>query len=393
MNPVKPVIQHHPMHRVYQLLRNNKRSGPFTLEELQTNSLQPHDLIWVDGKSAGWQYPSEINELKKLVEASKEELSPVKEKCYSKDTSSSTANISTGSKRSGIFVSLPGMVRKVDQPVSPPVQEDRREAFEKKAEALFNSVQLFAQQENKTVDEEITESEVKYTKSLQELKYEYASWIHQQKNKNSNWKNKKWMVAACFLVIGIVAFVFAYRSDKVDSLAFQSGPSYPNDELVTPAIEDENRINIINTTEKAKPVKSPVRKTRTNSFEKQKRSEKKPDVVPTAKKEEIHQEKNKIPLPQLVKINGSYKPIGNGVAKPRVTVRNNSMETLSVVAVNIVYYKADGSPAGKEILYFNQLSPNESMTLKAPANPVAEEVKFKLGLISSKEGGIYYALQ
>ena len=69
------------------------------------------------------------------------------------------------------------------------------------------------------------------------------------------------------------------------------------------------------------------------------------------------------------------------------------METLSVVAVNIVYYKADGSPAGKEILYFNQLSPNESMTLTAPANPVAEEVKFKLGLISSKEGGIYYALQ
>ena len=48
----------------YRLLRSNKESGPFTQDELIAMGFKPYDLIWVDGKSAGWRYPSEIPELK-----------------------------------------------------------------------------------------------------------------------------------------------------------------------------------------------------------------------------------------------------------------------------------------------------------------------------------------
>lgn len=48
----------------YLLLRNNKETGPFSLEELLKMGLKPYDLVWIPGKSAAWRYPSEIDELK-----------------------------------------------------------------------------------------------------------------------------------------------------------------------------------------------------------------------------------------------------------------------------------------------------------------------------------------
>jgi hypothetical protein len=47
----------------YLLLRDNKQSGPFLLDELRTNGLKPYDLVWIEGKSAAWRYPSEIEEM------------------------------------------------------------------------------------------------------------------------------------------------------------------------------------------------------------------------------------------------------------------------------------------------------------------------------------------
>src|ERR1700722_14195043 len=51
----------------YLLLRNNKESGPFTIEEIKGMTLKPYDLLWVIGKSAAWRYPGEINELKSFA--------------------------------------------------------------------------------------------------------------------------------------------------------------------------------------------------------------------------------------------------------------------------------------------------------------------------------------
>src|ERR1043165_924598 len=48
----------------YLLLRNNKQAGPYTLDEIRAMSLKAYDLVWVEGKSAAWRYPGEIEELK-----------------------------------------------------------------------------------------------------------------------------------------------------------------------------------------------------------------------------------------------------------------------------------------------------------------------------------------
>ena len=57
----------------YRLLRSNKESGPYALTDLVALGLKPYDLVWVDGRSAAWRYPSEITELKDYAPAVEEQ--------------------------------------------------------------------------------------------------------------------------------------------------------------------------------------------------------------------------------------------------------------------------------------------------------------------------------
>ncbi|HEY4154311.1 MAG TPA: DUF4339 domain-containing protein [Puia sp.] len=57
----------------YLLLRNNKESGPYTIDELKRMSLKPFDLVWIEGKSAAWRYPGEIPEFSSFAPAAPEQ--------------------------------------------------------------------------------------------------------------------------------------------------------------------------------------------------------------------------------------------------------------------------------------------------------------------------------
>ena len=62
----------------YLLLRENRQSGPYSLEKLAKVGLQPSDLVWIQGQSEGWVYASEIDELSGLLaKTSEEKTSPI----------------------------------------------------------------------------------------------------------------------------------------------------------------------------------------------------------------------------------------------------------------------------------------------------------------------------
>lgn len=48
--------------KTYQLLRNNKQMGYYTKTCLLQIGLQPLDLLWIEGESVTWKYPSELEE-------------------------------------------------------------------------------------------------------------------------------------------------------------------------------------------------------------------------------------------------------------------------------------------------------------------------------------------
>jgi hypothetical protein len=59
--------------KMYLLLRNNKQSGPYTFDDLKSMGLKAYDLVWLEGKSAAWRYPSELEELSSFAPAVEEQ--------------------------------------------------------------------------------------------------------------------------------------------------------------------------------------------------------------------------------------------------------------------------------------------------------------------------------
>lgn len=57
----------------YLLLRDNQESGPYSLGELEQMGLRPMDLVWIEGRSTSWSYPTEILRLEPLVRAASTE--------------------------------------------------------------------------------------------------------------------------------------------------------------------------------------------------------------------------------------------------------------------------------------------------------------------------------
>ncbi|MCO5241983.1 MAG: hypothetical protein M9904_18235 [Chitinophagaceae bacterium] len=53
--------------KTYQLLRNNQMMGYYTKTCLLQIGLQPLDLLWIEGESITWKYPSELEELSAYV--------------------------------------------------------------------------------------------------------------------------------------------------------------------------------------------------------------------------------------------------------------------------------------------------------------------------------------
>jgi hypothetical protein len=62
--------------RSYLLLRDNQQSGPYSREELASMNLRSVDLVWEEGESKEWKYPTEVDELKNFVDISKNSSHP-----------------------------------------------------------------------------------------------------------------------------------------------------------------------------------------------------------------------------------------------------------------------------------------------------------------------------
>ena len=103
---------------MYSLLRDNKQSGPYSLDQLKTMGLKAYDLVWVDGKSAAWRYPCEIEELKSFSPVVEEQ--PF-DRFFRKPAAAQTASgsvVSSGLASSGVLSSGSGVS-------SSPVQESQ----------------------------------------------------------------------------------------------------------------------------------------------------------------------------------------------------------------------------------------------------------------------------
>src|SRR5688572_4519767 len=91
----------------YILLRSNKESGPYSIEQLRELGVKPNDLIWVEGQSASWRNPHEIPQLKDLA-GQVPVLIPETPNTQQEEKSIATPKSETATcRKSAVFVAFP----------------------------------------------------------------------------------------------------------------------------------------------------------------------------------------------------------------------------------------------------------------------------------------------
>lgn len=455
------------MDKIYKLLRNNRQTGPHTLDELVQMGLKPYDLIWADGKTAGWMYPSEIDVFKPYLTEEKSE--PVKTETPTSSsqtpplpiepvaapTAEAARVMTVPSSAKHIFISLPAGATRVqaapvqNNPVQEPVAEEEtpEQKLERKAVELRQRVQAAAEakkaEEAKMAEPEEPTLDTKYARSLEDIKEEYAHWMHEQRDKGIKkrisikaFKGQGTRVALVLVIAGAGYGVFQWLSAPAapDSTLSISQPVTTAPVSTAATKEEEPGQSVINTDyserntdlltdlekanrqieadlERIRSKEKPVAQTRkagppveydmTDTYDayeeepavsyERKTTQPAPPSHTPVRTASVRTEKKAVPLSQQIEVQAKYLWTGRskGLSGLDLSLRNNSPQVLKTVAIDVFYYK-DDRLLDKKTVYFNDVQPGESLRLTAPGNRRASSATYQLGLISS-EGGLYVA--
>lgn len=419
------------MQKVYSLLRNNKQTGPYTLQELVQLSLKPTDLVWVEGKSAGWSYPSEIESLRPYTM----EDTPVQEEVLREaatpksllNTKTSLETNTSESKSTGtthIFISFPSgnqnTFTRHEFPIVSSSDEESPEAkLERKAQELRTKIQAFAA--NKQEAKNSNDPDIKYTRSLDDIKEEYSDWLHQQKKEKDFPVKKATLFALPVLLLTVGGYFLSKQILQPNSVnagqiavRFTEVPSAKDlDAEAMPAREEpqKNRSEKTARTNAAsknltsfpefnkvdafidslknaeKEMKEAVVARHSTEKERATKYEEEPGVQEQSRKTEPVTQEATASLPDLIEL--SEKNLDKG---KELTVYNNSNKHLKFVAVDVFFYKTNEKLLERKTIYFNDVPPGSISRRMLPGHRKANSVRYQMGLIST-DGGIFYAKQ
>jgi hypothetical protein len=402
------------MQKSYLLLRHNQQSGPYSLEELTGMSLQKgKDLIWVIGQSAGWSYPEEIASLQPLIEGPASQLATkVEPIILSTPTEKNTPESGEQQPARHIYVSLP--VKETCTVATTSTAHALNDAatlsFEERVERMRQRV---ATVDTPKANDEDPEVEIKYTRSLEDIKAEYAGWLQTQKHKRRLTISKKHVSLGALVVLGAgVIWAGSYllsrpvlgTTDVATTQVKQSavGPSYST--ASQPAADVASSLPQTYSTKDQPERKQPAIVSRKMVAPRSKQIDvasiqqpvatQKPLATREPSRSSATTAEEKISVAEQLQIDADYitnGKQGKGIGGLAVTLKNTSNQVMKMVAVDVIYYTDGMEPIDRETLYFSDLYPGQILTRNARAHKKAEGAYAKLGLISSEEGQIYYA--
>lgn len=220
------------MHKVYLLLRNNQQKGPYSLEELLQLQLKPFDLVWVEGRSAAWRYPGEIDTLKPYVPET-----PAPEVPFQPVSTSAMESIPVSKENQNpakhIYVSYPG---------KPAGHVSHQETNPKPATSIIDHNETaspysgpVSYSNDKINTDPVEAFQTKFQKPLPQLEEEYTGWVFQQKaHSRSRITKKDWTIAAILISVILGGFFIltntssGITSTNTNSIANQSLSQQPS---------------------------------------------------------------------------------------------------------------------------------------------------------------------
>ena len=417
------------MQKIYVLLRNDRQTGPYSLEEIIQFDLKPYDLIWIEGKSAGWYYPQEITALHPYLA-----FLPQKPKPAALQTTAAR-NVfvtmpSTATPEEPQTVSLP------ETPAYPP-----KEMFVQPAPGSKNleeEVQSFFTQPAKEATPAATTTALPKQKKSSSISVGggiaavlivggvfAASWIM---NRHSNEENVVADLPAT-APVSEVSTAAAAKNDNTASLPSQTLRKQKQQKSSTSARQTKTTANqqatragnknvVVNNpgeeatdygtaapAEEKPPVsakeetaKAPAETTAPQEKKKTLREKfldlfkKKPDAqkgeetTPTENGERTstHREAD-ANLAQLVHVRFDVpNDWMMGIKGAKATLVNRSNQTVSKATVEVLYYDDDDQLLQKKVVTFGKIDSKESQTLSIPDHATATKVDYNIVSVVGK---------
>jgi hypothetical protein len=231
----------------YLLLRNNIESGPYSLNDLTELGLKAYDLVWVQGRSAAWRYPSEVEELKpyapiveeqpfdrffkkpgndKKEETPKQEIPVVQEKAMVQERPivREIPVVAPEHERyipkKSVFVTMPGQKSTTLPQQAQPERKEEQVYAIRKEETISPYAAPAQAQPTITVSENPAASQIKYSQPLDEIKEMYVKTLQDRKQKIARkgfWLQalKKGAALLSLVAVGVIAgFVIKSNGNK-----------------------------------------------------------------------------------------------------------------------------------------------------------------------------------
>ncbi|GAA4739113.1 hypothetical protein [Flavisolibacter ginsenosidimutans] len=420
------------MQKVYLLLRNNQQTGPFNLNELLQFDLKPFDLIWIEGKSAGWYYPQEIEALRPHLPFLEKPTSPVE------TTAQSTFSKTEPAAPKKIFVSMPAVsvVKETAQQISP-----------KPLPAVEQEVPVFTS----PVQSEPAELKTAYTKSLDEIETDYMNWAYRKKAKRKPLFSKSGIVVLCCLA-GALFVVWkiankpkaeiintpseqmavatpasslpentpseekpapqktalhsltakkektaknAIAGKNAEPVKQQTPAKHPSKEVAAAAIEKQNDYTPV-AKEENKPVAEEKKEPVTADASKEKKSlkerihdlfhkkpeDKKEEAKPAENDNGARQSTRREAGSSLVQMVTVKFDIPNswmmGIKGAKATLTNRSSETLAKAVIEVRYYNDDNDLLDKKTITFSNIKSKQSGTVSVPEHATATRLEYSV---------------
>lgn len=386
----------------YLLLRDNKQSGPYTVDEIIQMGIKAYDLVWLEGKSAAWRYPSEVEELKPYAPAVEEQ--PF-DRFYKKPTQPSEdhkrfepkpAVVELENSTKKVYINFPGGLS------TPPVRKSKPAASHPVVEAYEpqKPVPLFPEKTspNTIADAVAARRDETYVPPA-------------AKNKFSDKKLLYGIVAACLLMLVFTAVLLINNNrqrqnlKELNSIVHQMEnnekaqqaslplPAVQNDappEPVSPAPAEPSPAEVVhevtapkNTGTKQKPpTPTPGKQDEAPIVFKESKPPVKPSepdpktTSPAATTENLYQLVNVAPNEYKVGLLG-------GISNLKFEVSNNSKVPLQRVSIEIKYLGPEKKVVRTQTVHAENISAGAQQTIEVPKSNRGVSISYSITNIKS----------
>jgi len=320
----------------YRLLRNNKESGPYTWKELAHLPLKPYDLVWVDGKSAAWRYPSELPEFKDVAPGVEEDFyeqfhrrPAEKKEAIATVSSGVTEKAELTTPMVSAIASAPAEQRKkvaviLPERVPPPKREPVLRVVKKEAAPLIEQAPELSK-DNPATEQVIDQLQ-----------------LPQLKHSRSKISMKPFYWAAGVGVIAIVTWIF---------IQFSTGNRSAN------PVSDSNALPVLQTVGEPIDTSSDL-----------------PEALPENPALEF------AALKRFLSVSPDQINVGmfGGINRLQLTIQNKHTKPIENITIAVDFLEKDQSLHHTEIVDINKIEAQSSQSVRVPANGKGRAVQTRI---------------